>query len=65
MNAGFVAYDTQMIVERADMGDRDFVSHGADLFVDLFGLVVRIMVLLGRKEDDRQDNEDRNRRKRQ
>ena len=56
--AGFVAYDTQSIVERADAGDMDYVSHGGDLFVDLFALFVRIIVILSRKEEG-----DRKRRK--
>lgn len=44
-----------MIVERAEMGDHDYVTHGADLFVDLFSLVVRIIAILTRREGDEND----------
>lgn len=44
--AGFVAYDTQVIVEQAEAGQRDVPGDAMGLFTSLFGLFVRLLVLL-------------------
>lgn len=47
---GYIVFDTQLIVERADQGDRDVFRHAVELFIDLVGLFVRIASILARKE---------------
>jgi Bax inhibitor 1 len=48
--SGYVVFDTQLIVEKASLGDRDYVLHSAELFIDFVGLFVRILALLAKKE---------------
>lgn len=42
----YIIYDTQMIVERSELGDKDVISHAMLLFVDLFELFIRILQIL-------------------
>ena len=42
----YVIYDTQMIIERAEHGDKDVPSHTMILFMDLFDLFIKIVQLL-------------------
>lgn len=58
---GYVVFDTQLIVEKASSGNRDFVWHATELFIDFVGLFVRILIILMRnsqkkKEDNRRRN---------
>ena len=45
MFIGYILFDTQMIIERADRGDYDYIKHSLDLFVDLIGLFVRLLII--------------------
>lgn len=56
----FVLYDTQAIIEKRRLGNKDFVSHSLDLFVDLIGIFRRIIQILLQKEemDRRRRNRD-------
>lgn len=47
---GFVLYDTQLIIEKRRNGDRDFVTHSLDLFVDFIGIFKRLVIILTEKE---------------
>ncbi|CAH1186847.1 unnamed protein product [Phyllotreta striolata] len=49
---GFVLYDTQIIIEKRRMGDKDFVAHSLDLFVDFVGIFRRLLILLTQKEQE-------------
>lgn len=51
---GFVLYDTQLIIEKRRQGDKDFISHSIDLFVDLLGIFRRIVIILIQKEQHQQ-----------
>ena len=42
----YIIYDTQMIVERAERGDKDVIGHTMILFVDLFELFIKILQIL-------------------
>lgn len=45
----FVLYDTQLIMEKRRNGDKDFVAHSVDLFIDLFGIFRRLLIILAAK----------------
>lgn len=51
----YVLYDTQVIVERAEMGQRDSVMHAATLFTDLIGIFVRLLIILAKDKDKDSD----------
>ncbi|KAF6005356.1 Bax inhibitor 1 [Cyanidiococcus yangmingshanensis] len=52
--AGFVILDTQVIVERASNGDRDHVRHSLDLWMDLFAIFVRVIIVMLRSQESRE-----------
>jgi FtsH-binding integral membrane protein len=43
---GYVLFDTQMIIERANRGDYNYVKHALDLFVDFAAIFVRLLVIM-------------------
>jgi len=49
---GFVLYDTQLIIEKRRMGNKDFVTHSLDLFIDFIGIFRRLVILLTQKEEE-------------
>lgn len=51
--SGFVCYDTQMIVARYEMGDRDFIYHSLDLFLDFISLFRKLLIILTKKEENK------------
>ncbi|XP_067385579.1 bax inhibitor 1 [Emydura macquarii macquarii] len=48
---GFVLFDTQLIIEKAESGDKDYIWHCVDLFLDFINLFRQLMVLLGMNEN--------------
>ena len=51
----YVMYDTQLIVEKASVGDFDYNIHALELFVDLIQIfirIVRILISLSEKKKD-------------
>ena len=52
MFMGYVAADSQLIIERADQGDKDYVTHAWLLFTDLSGIFGRILVILLRQAEE-------------
>lgn len=50
---GFVLFDTQLIIEKAEMGDKDYIWHCVDLFLDFVTIFRKLMVLLAVNEKDK------------
>ncbi|KAK1799833.1 hypothetical protein P4O66_006360 [Electrophorus voltai] len=50
---GFVLFDTQLIVEKAEMGDKDYIWHCVDLFLDFVTIFRKLMVILAMNEKDK------------
>jgi len=49
---GFILFDTQMIVYRyEDCGEKDFIWHSVDLFIDFINVFVRLLIILSKKEE--------------
>ena len=46
---GFVLYDTQLIITKRRLGDRDFIIHSVDLFMDFINIFRYLLVLLSQK----------------
>ncbi|CAG8545958.1 11192_t:CDS:2 [Acaulospora morrowiae] len=52
MFCGYVIYDTQLIIYRfLHMGSTDVVGHTLDLFIDLVGIFVRILLIMLNKSE--------------
>jgi len=58
--SGYVLFDTQLVVERASAGDMDNVQHALDLFVDFVAIAVRVLVIL-MKNQEKKDQRKRRR----
>lgn len=52
--AGFVLFDTQMIMERCRAGSNDCIRHSLDLFFDLVSMFRRLLIILTQKEEREQ-----------
>lgn len=50
---GFILVDTQLIVEKCNNGDKDYIWHCVDLFLDFIAIFRRLMIILGQKEEKR------------
>jgi FtsH-binding integral membrane protein len=61
---GYVLFDTQVIIERAERGDFDYIKHALDLFVDFAAIFVRILVILTKNSNERQRRDERRRKSR-
>jgi len=48
---GFVMFDTQLIIEKAALGNKDFIWDSLELFLDFVNIFVRLLVILGKDKD--------------
>ena len=46
MFVGYMVVDTQEIIERAHLGDLDYVKHALSLFTDFVAVFVRILIIM-------------------
>ncbi|KAG8452349.1 hypothetical protein GDO86_004234 [Hymenochirus boettgeri] len=53
---GFVLFDTQLIIEKAEHGDKDYIWHCVDLFLDFITIFRKIMVILAMNEKEKKKN---------
>ena len=47
-------FDTQLIIRKARNGDRDFIAHSLDLFIDFVQVFRKVLILLMQKVKDLQ-----------
>lgn len=47
---GFIVYDTQHIVEKRRAGDKDYILHSFELFIDLLSIFKKLVIILSEKE---------------
>ncbi|NP_001080798.1 transmembrane BAX inhibitor motif containing 6 S homeolog [Xenopus laevis] len=50
---GFVLFDTQLIIEKAEQGDKDYVWHCVDLFLDFITIFRKLMVIMAMNEKEK------------
>nr|AGM32194.1 putative Bax inhibitor 1 [Coptotermes formosanus] len=55
---GFVLYDTQLIIEKRRHGNKDFVAHSVDLFIDFIGIFKRLLIILSEREQQKRNRRD-------
>merc|ERR1719208_248266 len=48
---GFIMFDTQLIIRKAKNGDKDFIAHSLDLFIDFVQVFRKVLILLMQKEE--------------
>lgn len=46
---GFILFDTQLIVEKFNSGNTDYIWHSIDLFLDFINIFRRLLVILTSK----------------
>ncbi|XP_033629403.1 probable Bax inhibitor 1 [Asterias rubens] len=51
---GFVLFDTQLIVEKCNNGDKDYIWHSVDLFLDFINIFRQLMILLAMNNDKKE-----------
>jgi FtsH-binding integral membrane protein len=54
--SGFIIYDTQIIIEQAHEGNRDVCDHAMTLFLDFLNLFIRVLIIIMRKGERRQND---------
>lgn len=59
---GYVMFDTQLIIAKAENGDRDHVQHALLLFTDAINLFRHILVIMAKQKAESNNNNRKNRR---
>ena len=50
----YVIFDTQLIIEKASLGDKDHLMHACQLLIDFVGIFARICIILLRNNNNKQ-----------
>jgi len=56
---GFIMFDTQVIIEKARRGDKDFIAHSLDLFIDFIQIFRKVLIILMQKEQSKDQKKKR------
>jgi len=56
---GFIMFDTQVIIDKARRGDRDFIAHSVDLFIDFMSIFRKVLIILMQKEQGKEQRKKR------
>ncbi|XP_004148360.1 bax inhibitor 1 [Cucumis sativus] len=59
---GYMVVDTQEIIERAHLGDMDYVKHALTLFTDFVGVFVRLLIIMVRNSVEKNEEKKKKRR---
>lgn len=57
--SGYVIFDTQLILEKAENGSRDAVGHALHLFLDFIAILVRILIILIKNTEKKDKKKER------
>ena len=49
----FLIHDTQGMIEKAEMGSRDYLLHSMELYVDVIAIFTRLLVILMKKDQEK------------
>ncbi|KAJ4847995.1 Bax inhibitor 1 [Turnera subulata] len=60
---GYVVVDTQDIIEKAHLGDLDYVKHAMTLFTDFVAVFVRILIIMLKNSQEREREKKKNKRR--
>uniref|UniRef100_A0A646QFJ9 BaxInh n=1 Tax=Hemiscolopendra marginata TaxID=943146 RepID=A0A646QFJ9_9MYRI len=52
---GFIAYDTQLILDKCRKGDRDYMWHAVELFIDFIEVFRSLLIILSQKEQKKKE----------
>ncbi|OAY60119.1 bax inhibitor 1 [Manihot esculenta] len=58
---GYVVVDTQDIIEKAHLGDLDYVKHALSLFTDFVAVFVRILIVMLKNSAEREERKKKRR----
>lgn len=55
---GFILFDTQLIIEKAEHGDKDYIWHCVDLFMDFIAIFRKLLLIMGMNEKEKKRRND-------
>jgi Bax inhibitor 1 len=58
---GYVMYDTQLIIEKVELGDKDHVGHALELFMDLIAIFRRLLMIMIKNQQSKREKEEKKR----
>nr|AGN54391.1 Bax inhibitor 1 [Nicotiana benthamiana] len=58
---GYIIFDTQDIIEKAHLGDLDYVKHALTLFTDFIAVFVRILIIMLKNASDKEEKKKKRR----